>query len=103
MKDQFYIISTTLPNIEVAKSISNTLISNKLAMCINIKEINSIYLWEGKIEDSKEFSLSIKTSTTKLEKAKKLILSLHPYKVPALYAIEATSLNRDFYEWIESK
>jgi len=44
------------------KSIQNfIIIQNKLAACVSIKQIFSLYEWEDDIEESKEFEITIKS------------------------------------------
>ncbi len=39
------IVATTFPKIKKAKRISNILLENKLASCIQLTEIESFYIW----------------------------------------------------------
>ena len=43
------IVQTTTSNEEEAKNIAEILIKYKLAACIQLKEIESIYNWDGKL------------------------------------------------------
>ena len=45
---------TTEANFDLAENLANTLIESKLAACINLYEIKSIYWWEGQLEESSE-------------------------------------------------
>lgn len=55
---------TTAPTITEAKTISQYLVTEKLAACVNIMpNIQSVYEWEGKVEESAEFLLMIKVNS----------------------------------------
>ena len=64
--NQVLLLITTEPNKKIAKKIAKLLLKKKLAACISLKDIYSIYEWEGKIEEVKEIQLIIK-SNPKLE------------------------------------
>ena len=44
-----------------AKKIAKLLLKNKLASCVSLKKIYSIYEWEGNIENVKEVEITIKS------------------------------------------
>ena len=66
--DQILLLITTEPNKKTAEKIAKLLISKKLAACVNLKNIYSIYEWEGKIEEVVEIEITIK-SKPKLKNA----------------------------------
>ena len=53
---------TTLPDEAQARELAKTLVTDKLAACINIlPKMSSIYEWQGKLEQGEEHLLLIKT------------------------------------------
>ena len=58
---QVLLLITTEQNKKVAKEIAKLLVKKKLAACVSLKEINSIYEWEGKIEETNEMEIIIKS------------------------------------------
>lgn len=62
------IIQTTFKNEEEAKKLSNILIVEKLAACVQLKEIKSIYSWKNKICCDNETLVNIKTKKSFLLK-----------------------------------
>ena len=67
------VMITTVSNEEIARNISNSLIEKKLAACISLKKISSIYKWGGDIEEAEEIEITIKS---KLELKDNLIEAL---------------------------
>ena len=59
--DKILLIITTESNKKKAKKIAKLLISKKLAACVTLKNIHSIYELEGKIEEDVEIEITIKT------------------------------------------
>ena len=59
MNDECIFIYVTTPDEIVAKNIARGLIEKKFATCVNImSKSQTIYIWEGKIEESLERSSS---------------------------------------------
>ena len=53
----------TVPSKEVGRTIASELVKNGLAACVNIiPAVESIYVWEGKVENDAESLLIIKTT-----------------------------------------
>ena len=59
--NQILLLITTESNKEKAKEIAKLLLKSKLAACVSIKDIYSIYVWEGKIEEIFEVEITIKS------------------------------------------
>lgn len=55
------ILITTESDEKLAKNIAKSLVKKKLAACVSIKPIYSIYEWEDNIEESEEFEITIKS------------------------------------------
>ena len=97
----FSIIFTTVGSFSEAEELSNHLVENKLAVCVNIiGSITSVYSWENKIENAKEFVLWIKTLTKHVSSVSETIKSLHSYDVPEIISFPFKSHNDDYSQWI---
>ena len=79
--------------------LAKLLVKNKLAVCVSIKEIFSIYEWDNDIEKTKEFEITIKS---KPEFKENLIDFLHKnstYEVPQIiYENYHTEIK--YYDWL---
>ena len=62
------LLITTEYNKKAAKKIAKLLLKKKLAACVSLKDVHSIYEWEGKIQAVNEVEISIK-SKPKVKKA----------------------------------
>ncbi len=58
---EILVIITTESNKTNALRMAKLLIENKLAACVSIKQIFSIYEWDNDIEENKEFEITIKS------------------------------------------
>lgn len=94
------IIISTYPDKKSISKIANKLVKNKLAACVNITKISSVYLWEGKIENSDEFLALFKTTQKNKEKLKAEIKKLHPYEVPEIAELSVNDINKPYLKWL---
>ena len=96
------IIKTTTDSHKAMKLIANTLLNKKLAACINmIPRMRSKYVVDGRITESREVILLIKT-TEKLEnKVYKTIKDLHNYEIPEISTIKTSKVDEDYENWLK--
>jgi len=95
------VVFVTCGSEEEAVKISNALVEEKLAACVNlIPPIRSIYRWEGKIWDEKEWLLFIKTQRKKFDELEKRVKSLHSYTVPEIIALPIIEGSSSYFNWI---
>jgi periplasmic divalent cation tolerance protein len=86
---------------EEALKIANALVESRLAACVNlIAPIRSIYRWEGKIWDEKEWLLIIKTQRNRFEALEKKVKSLHSYSVPEIISLPITEGSSAYLNWL---
>ena len=96
------IIKTTTDSHKAMKLIANTLLNKKLAACVNmIPRMRSKYVVDGRITESREVILLIKT-TKKLEnKVYKTIKDLHNYEIPEISTIQISKVDEDYENWLK--
>ena len=94
------IIMSTYPNKKSLNKIANQIIMSKLAACVNISKISSIYTWKGKIETTNEFLAFFKTTEKNKKKLKEKIKNTHPYDVPEIAEINVNSVNKSYLKWL---
>ena len=94
------IIVSTYPNKKSITKIANELVQNKIAACVNITKISSIYSWQGKIENASEYLALFKTTQKNKKSLKEKIKTSHPYDIPEIAEIEITSINQSYLKWL---
>ena len=93
------LLITTEYNKNAAKKIAKSLIKKKLAACVSLKDIYSIYEWEGKIQEVNEVEIKIKS---KPELKKDLIIFLQKmtsYDVPQIIYKKFNS-EKEYINWV---
>jgi periplasmic divalent cation tolerance protein len=98
------VLYSTTDTIETAKTIARTLVKEKLVACVHIiPKIESIYRWEGKIEETNECVLLAKTSDRNVQKVIQKIRSLHPYEVPEILVFPPVGGLKEYLHYVEAE
>ena len=98
------VIYSTTGTIEDARRIAHALLKEKLVACVNIiPKIESIYRWQGKIEESNECALIAKTTERNVEKAIQKIRSLHPYEIPEIIVFPPVGGLKEYLAYVEEE
>ena len=98
MKETLLLI-TTESNEENAKNIAKLLIQNKLAACVSIKNIYSIYKWNDNIEETREVEITIKSKPELKDDLILFIQKSSSYDVPQIIYKEFHTESK-YYEWL---
>jgi len=94
-------VHTTIDSKEAAKKIANTLVSKLLAACVQISgPIESIYWWQGKVEQAQEWVCTAKTRKELYSQVEKAIKEVHSYDVPEILAVAITDGLEGYKDWI---
>ena len=100
MMSEYGIVLTTVATEAKVKKIATALVEMKLAACINFLPIQSVYIWEGKINCDTEYQLVIKTRMALVESIKKQITALHDYDLPELIVIPIVEGSTEYLQWL---
>ena len=95
------IIKTTSNSHKAMKDITNTLLNKKYAACVNIiPRMRSKYILDGRIVESREVMLLIKTSEDLEANVYKTIKKLHNYDIPEISTIKTENVDKDYLNWL---
>ena len=101
MADEIFLAFSTFPDIETARRISRELVTENLAACANIiPAIESIYRWQGKIEQGNETLVLFKTTATRSAAFQEKLKSLHPYDVPEVILLPIAEGSPEYLRWV---
>ncbi len=94
------VVVTTTSGEEEARAIARAAVEQKLAACVHIDRISSVYFWEGAVQEEAEFRLAFKTTSATADELMKMIGVMHSYDVPALYCLPVTGGSESYLEWV---
>jgi periplasmic divalent cation tolerance protein len=96
-----HLVLVTAPDVEVGRKLAAAVLNARVAACVNIvRGLESHYWWQGKIDQSSEVLLLIKTTTAKLKALEKVVRENHPYDTPEFVAIPASLVAKNYLAWV---
>ena len=93
------IMITTESSRTNALRMAKLLIQNKLAACVSINQIFSIYEWDDDIQETKEFEITIKSKPEFKDCLIDLLNKISTYDVPQIIYKKYNS-EMKYYDWI---
>ena len=95
------VVLTTLANIEDARSLVSRLVSDRLVACGTIVgNALSVYTWQGKLENTEETLVVLKTTSDRWDDLESVVHELHPYDVPELLALPVVKGLPAYLRWV---
>jgi periplasmic divalent cation tolerance protein len=95
------ILYTTEGNLASAKLLAKHLLTTNLAACVQLKEITSMYKWDGKMEEELEIQLTIKCDLSQYTALEQAIKARHSYDVPQIIAVKVTEGSREYLDFLQ--
>jgi periplasmic divalent cation tolerance protein len=95
------IVLTTLPADQDPLPLARTLVEEQLVACVNVlPPMQSVYRWEGKVEQAMEHQVVMKTTRDRVEALEARLRDLHPYDVPELLVLPVVDGGEPYLKWL---
>jgi len=95
------LIYITAEDEDEARQIGKTLVKERLAACVNIHPVKSIFRWQGRVEEEGEVAMLVKTKAELADRVIRRVKELHSYEVPDIVSIPIDKGYPDYLKWIE--
>lgn len=97
-------VTTTVDEEEDAIRLARLLVTERLAACVQIKgAVTSVYRWQGQIEETQEYCLTIKTDARFFETIAAVFETYHPYEIPEIIATPISHCSAKFAQWLQGE
>jgi periplasmic divalent cation tolerance protein len=101
MTSEYVMVLTTLPADADGPAFGRALLEERLAACVNLLPVmESIYRWEGRVEQETERQVVIKTSRERLAALWDRVRELHPYEIPEFLVLSIVDGNEAYLRWV---
>lgn len=94
------ILVTTIDSDEKARAMAHAALAEKLAACVQITPISSLYVWNGERCEEPEFRIEMKHRTEDYAALSALVRRLHSYETPEILRIDAADAEPGYLAWL---
>lgn len=101
--DEYCIALTTMPDEAGAASLARAVVEARLAACVQIVAIRSVYAWEGSVEDASEWLLLMKTRADRYAAIEEFVAARHPYDVPEILQVPVSGGLAGYLGWVDEQ
>lgn len=102
--DECVMVYSTCPDEASAKQIAEAMLNQRLAACVTIHaSMISLYRWQGKLEQTNEHALFIKTRRALADQVIEKARALHPYELPCFLILPVLGGNQDYLGWLRQQ
>ena len=97
------LLQTTVGSEADAGRLAEHAVAQRLAACVHIEPIASVYRWQGQIQRDAEWRLGFKTTTERLPLLVQALRAIHPYDLPSFYTLSAQPATLEWGQWVEGE
>lgn len=98
-----WVVYTHVDSQTKARDMAHALLEKKHLACVNIVgPVESVYEWQGRVEQSMEWMLMMKCSEAQLDGLKTAVLQLHDYDLPELIVLPVVQGHEPYLNWIKA-
>lgn len=95
-------VLATAPSREEARKLARALLERGLAACVQLAPIESLYVWEGAIQEDEEILLIVKTRAELFPALEACLREIHSYAVPEILALPTAAVSAPYLEWLKA-
>ena len=85
-----------------ADRLARVVVEQRLAACAHIEAIDSVYRWNGAVQQEPEFRLLFKTTPERSAPLQAALREHHPYELPAIVCLPAQA-SIEFAAWVAAE
>ena len=98
---ELLLVYATAPDMDTARTMARDLVGSRAVACVNIMSATeSIYLWQGEVQQAREVAMIMKTTKSAWPRLMAELTVRHPYTIPSLSAYAATAALPAFAQWV---
>jgi periplasmic divalent cation tolerance protein len=90
---------------ERAEALAKTLVEERLAACVNLLPVRSVYRWKGELQQDSEVTLLIKVAADRVQPLRERLRALHPYDLPEIVVlgVEVEQSLQEYVDWVRAE
>lgn len=101
MKNKIIVVLSTCSGMDQGRQLARALVADGLAACVNlVPAVESVYRWEGQIQEDQETLMVIKTAEKRAGEVTDWLQAHHPYDVPEVVALPVVGGSDRYLGWV---
>ncbi|MFE6871034.1 divalent-cation tolerance protein CutA [Kitasatospora sp. NPDC057692] len=97
------VMSTTHDDEAKARSLAADAVRARLAACAQVYRIQSVYWWEGEVQDAAEWRIDFKTRAELADALTGFVTERHDYDTPEVVAVPVVAGSAAYLEWVKAE
>ncbi len=98
----YCVVQTTLASEAEAAALARQIVQARLAACVQLQPVRSIYVWQDQAHDEPEWLLSIKTRQALWPRLEAYIREHHPYETPEILQLPVAAGSAAYLAWVDA-
>ncbi|HEY4382800.1 MAG TPA: divalent-cation tolerance protein CutA [Acidobacteriaceae bacterium] len=100
MDETHIVVLTTVGTKQFANDLALSIVDARLAACVQIQAVQSVYRWREKVCSEPEWLLAIKTTAARYAELEQHIRANHSYETPEIVRMPIAGGSREYLAWI---
>jgi periplasmic divalent cation tolerance protein len=100
MEDACILVLTTVGTKQFANDLAHSMVRARLAACVQMHAVQSVYRWKGDVCSEPEWVLAIKTTEGRYAELEQFIRANHSYETPEIVRLEIAAGSREYRAWV---
>jgi periplasmic divalent cation tolerance protein len=99
MEETYIVVLTTVGTKQFANDLAQSIVSARLAACVQIQSVQSVYRWKGEVCSEPEWLLAIKTTEGRYAELEQHIRANHSYETPEIVRVAIAGGSGEYLGW----
>jgi len=95
------LVFSTFGSEKDAEKAARAFVNGRLAACVSILPVKSVYFWKGKTRSSSETMLMIKCPERKYLRLERALRKMNSYELPEIIAVKVDRGHAKYLGWVE--
>lgn len=100
MNEPYLLVLTTVGTKQFARDLAASIVNVRLAACVQLQSVESVYRWKGEVRSEPEWQLAIKTTAERYAELERHIRENHSYETPEIVRIPISGGSAEYLYWI---
>lgn len=96
----YLVVFVTASGAEEARRLARALLESRLAACVNLVPVESMYWWQDAIHEARETLLIIKTGAATFDALMDAVKRAHSYETPEIIGLPVVAGSPEYLQWI---